>query len=86
MITLFVASTCPDCPEAIEAFNKSGLEYTLVDINESIKNLKIFLKYRDFNPFFDSIKSNNKVGVPSIMIGDGEKFLLYTPEMDLTSL
>lgn len=86
MITLFVSNVCPDCPEAIEAFEKSGLEYRLVDINTSIPNLKEFLKYRDKDSFFDSVKVNNKVGVPSIMIGEGEKFYLYSPGMDLKNL
>ncbi|MGO1580565.1 MAG: DUF188 domain-containing protein [Peptoniphilaceae bacterium] len=78
MITLFVSSKCPDCPEAIEAFNKTDLNYTIVDITESMPNLKSFLKHRDFNPYFDKIKSENLVGVPTIMIGEGEEFMEYS--------
>lgn len=86
MITLFVSAVCPDCPEAIEAFKNSDLNYKIVDINENIPNLKLFLKYRDNHPFFDSVKANNKVGIPSIMIGDGETFYLYNSGMDLSKL
>lgn len=46
--------------------------------------LKMFLKYRDNNPVFEEIKSNGNVGIPCIVINDGEKILFGPPEdMDL---
>lgn len=86
MITLFVSSKCPDCPPAIKAFEESNLDYEIVDITESMPNLKRFFKYRDFDPFFDQIKNEGRVGVPMIMIGDGEKFIDYEEGMDITFL
>ena len=49
-------------------------------------NLKAFLKYRDKDSFFNSIKANCQVGVPSIMVGDGEKFYSFSSELDLKNL
>lgn len=86
MITLFISSKCPDTPPALEAFEKTDLQYEIIDITDSMKNLKRFLFFRDSNPFFDSIKEKNNVGVPSIMIGEGEQFYEFTPDMDLDIL
>lgn len=86
MITLFISSLCPDCPPAVEAFENSLLDYKIIDITESMANLKAFLKYRDKDSFFDSIKFKGQVGVPAIMIGEGEKFYSFSSELDLKNL
>lgn len=86
MITLFISSVCPDSPPALDAFKNSDPLYEVVDINKSISNLKRFLYFRDRNSFFDLIKEKNNVGVPSIMVGEGEEFYEFTPNMDLSFL
>jgi glutaredoxin-related protein len=35
-------------------------------------NLKAFLRLRDTNPAFDEIKRNGFVGIPAIVMEDGE--------------
>lgn len=47
-----------------------------------MRNLKIYLKLRDIRPEFDEIKKNGRVGIPFIMIGNGEKFIFDQPELD----
>lgn len=74
MKTLFISSLCPHCPPAVEYAKKLNEEVRIVDITSSIKNLKEFLKYRDSDPYFDEIKKNNKIGIPTFMDGDGEHF------------
>lgn len=51
-----------------------------------MRNLKIFLAFRDKSSFFDPIKKRGSVGIPTIMVGHGEEFLEAFPEMDLSSL
>ncbi|WP_236660268.1 hypothetical protein [Isachenkonia alkalipeptolytica] len=48
-----------------------------------MKNLKIFLAYRDKDPFFDPIKEQGSVGIPTVMIGEGEAFYLGYPGMSI---
>lgn len=43
-------------------------------------NLKKFLKYRDNEPVFDEIKKAGRVGLPCIVINDGEEILFGEPE------
>ena len=86
MITLFVSNKCPDCPPAVKALQSCGLAYRIVDITNSMAEMKEFFKYRDVHPFFEDIKARGKVGVPCLMKGDGETFYLYAPDFDLKTL
>ncbi|WP_207644345.1 MULTISPECIES: hypothetical protein [Clostridium] len=39
-------------------------------------NLKMYLRCRDFRPEFDKVKEQGKIGIPLIVVGDGEKFII----------
>ena len=71
MITVYTSPLCPDCRECKENFDAHGIEYTAVDITESMKNLKAFLKLRDSSPVFDPCRENGSIGIPAIVRGDG---------------
>lgn len=47
--------------------------------------MKKFLKYRDTRPEFDEIKEAGRVGLPCIVIDDGEK-IIFGPPADLSVL
>lgn len=51
------------------------IKFAYLDISENIANLKRFLKYRDNFEEFDEIKKADRVGLPCIVIDDGEKIL-----------
>lgn len=53
-----------------------------IDITESMRNLKIYLKLRDTRPEFDKIKEKGMVGIPLVMIGNGEKLIFEKPALD----
>ena len=75
MIEIFVSSLCPDCTEVIENYQKDPLFYgeaVLVDITESMANLKKFLSYRDKKIEFKEKIHTNQVGIP-VMISDKEE-------------
>lgn len=67
MIEIFVSKLCPDCTEIIENYNKNPKNFQgceIIDITDSMINLKRFLTYRDnFNTFEEKIKTN-QVGIP----------------------
>ena len=58
-----------------EFLSKNNVQFTYIDITDSMLNLRIYLKYRDNRPEFQSIKEKGRVGIPFIMIGSGEKFI-----------
>lgn len=80
MLTLFVSSLCPDCPPAIAEVKEKNLDCEIVDITESMANLKRFLKERDFSESFDEIVEKNHVGVPALMRGD--EFYFFDGNLD----
>lgn len=83
-ITFFGSPLCPDCDPAREYLLENDIKINYIDITDSMQSLKIFLALRDHAPFFDSIKSNGKVGIPVVMIGEGEAFYQAYSGMDLT--
>ena len=47
-----------------------------------MRNLKIYLGIRDTRPEFEEIKKIEKVGIPFIMLGKGEKLIFGQPELN----
>lgn len=64
-----------------EFLSKNGIEFEYVDITDSMRNLKIYLRLRDTRPEFDEIKKIGRVGIPFIMINNGEKLIFEKPEI-----
>ena len=75
MFKVYGSPLCPDCRECKANFDANGVEYEFVDINESMRNLKEFLKLRDHLPVFDHSKEVGDVGLPAILAEDGTVFL-----------
>lgn len=78
---LFIADTCIDCQELMtKEKEKPNLvldkDLDIININETIGNLKKFLQYRDKLDGYKSVKENGKVGVPSIVIDEKEVVIL----------
>ncbi len=80
MLTLFVSSLCPDCPPAIAKVKEKNLDCEIVDITESMANLKRFLKERDLSEDFDEIVEKGNVGVPALM--RDEEFYFFDGNLD----
>lgn len=80
MLTLFVSSLCPDCPPAIAEVKEKNLDCEIVDITESMANLKRFLKERDLSEDFDEIVEKGNVGVPALM--RDEEFYFFDGNLD----
>ncbi len=71
MLTIYGSPMCPDCRECKENFDAHGIEYTMVDINASLRNLKDFLALRDSLSVFDEIKAAGGIGIPALVKEDG---------------
>ena len=69
-----------------EYLSKNSVEHNYIDITESMRNLKIFLKFRDINSFFDKAKKKGNVGIPTIMINNGEEFIDGDGDIDVDRL
>ncbi len=73
----------PDCGPAKEFLSENGIDFVYLDITDNMINLKRFLKLRDEKPEFKEIKAAGRVGLPCIVINDGEKIIFDHNLIDL---
>lgn len=78
---VFGSSMCPDCIVMKKELDERNVKYLYLDITESLANLKKFLKFRE-NHAFDSIKENGSIGIPVMVVNDGEKIIFSMDEFD----
>lgn len=74
-IIVFGSKHWPGCEPAKEYLSKKNIKFAYLDITESIFNLKKFLKYRDNYKEFKEIKETGSVGIPCIVINNGEEII-----------
>ena len=74
-LIVFGSKHWPGCEPAKEYLSNNNIKFLYLDITENMLNLKRFLKYRDNRPEFDEIKRAGKVGLPCIVIDDGEQII-----------
>jgi len=67
---LYGSQHCPGCGIVKEFLDKHNIEYTYVDITDSMKNLKEFLKIRDNHDVYRGIRGRAIVGIPMLKIGE----------------
>ncbi|MDR1705834.1 MAG: hypothetical protein LBS19_14275 [Clostridiales bacterium] len=51
-----------------------------MDISENMLALKMFVNLRESHPAFGAVKSRGSVGLPCVVINDGEKVLFKVGE------
>ena len=71
MLKIYTSPMCPDCRECKVNFDHHGIAYEAVDINESLPNLKAFLRLRDGSPVFDVCRERGSIGIPALVEDDG---------------
>ena len=81
---LFGSKLCPDCGPAKEYLERKGVKFRYFDITEDLGYLKFLLKYRDERAEFNQLKKEGKIGIPCLMVGDGEEFIFDIEKADLS--
>ena len=79
-IVLYGSQHWPGCPGVKEALLQKGIEFRYVEITDSMKNLKEFLKIRDKSDDFKIVRRVHAVGIPMLLI-DGEVHLNIIDEI-----
>ena len=81
MIKIYGSMLCPDCVKCREELDQAGIAYEYLDFADSLLHLKEFLKLRETNPLFDTVKENGGIGIPCIVREDGTVTLDWTELM-----
>jgi|LGOV01.1.fsa_nt_gb glutaredoxin-related protein len=67
-IKLYGSQHWPGCPGVKEALLQKGIEFDYIEITDSMKNLKEFLKLRDTKDDFNITRRVHAVGIPMLLI------------------
>ncbi len=71
MLKIYGSKVCSDCVACKARLDAGGAEYDFVDITESMKNLKEFLRLRDSEIVFEDARQNGYVGIPALIPDNG---------------
>ena len=85
-VVMFGSKFWPTCEPAKEFLSENGVKFVYRDITENMMNLKLFLNHRDNNPVFDEIKEGGRVGLPCLVIGNGEEIIFDVESLDIEDL
>jgi len=69
-----------------EFLSSHNIQFLYLDISENMLNIKTFLKYRDSAPEFDEIKKVGRVGLPCIVVDNGEKIIFDKTLLNIEEL
>ena len=70
---VFGSKLWPDCPEVEEFLSRNNIKYAYIDITASMFNLKQFFKYRDNYPAFRYAREKGLIGIPILVVNNGEE-------------
>lgn len=82
-IVVFGSKHWPGCEPAKEYLSNHNVKFLYLDITENMLNLKMFLKYRDNYKEFIEVKEAGRVGLPCIVINDGERIIFDYNELEV---
>ena len=71
MLKIYGSPMCPDCVKCKQELEASNVEFLYLDIGEKLLYLKQFLKIRDGNECFETIRQRGQIGIPCIVREDG---------------
>lgn len=81
-IVVYGSKHWPDCEPMKEFLSANDVKFVYLDISENMFNLKSYLKYRDTRPEFEEIKRKGAVGIPLIVVNNGEKIIFENPDIN----
>lgn len=69
-----------------EFLSENEVNFLYLDITENMLNLNHFLKYRDHSPEFQKIREAGRVGLPCIVINNGEQISFDYKSLNIEEL
>lgn len=72
---LYFAPWCPDTEPFLAELNALNIEVDARDMATDRLNFKAFLKLRDTHPAFDDAKANGYIGIPALVLENGDVIL-----------
>lgn len=77
MLKIYGSMLCKDCVRCRQNLDRLGKAYAFFDINESLENMKAFLRIRDREPVFREVRREGKIGIPCLVDDEGKVSLSW---------
>ena len=71
MLKIYGSMLCPDCVQCVRELKEANVEFEYLDFADDLGNLKAFLRIRDREPIFASVREQGKIGIPCLVSEDG---------------
>ena len=72
---VYFAPWCPDTVPFFAELERLNIDVEKVDMVGNPTGLKAFLKLRDSHPAFDDAKKNGYIGIPALVLENGDVVL-----------
>jgi len=72
---VYFAPWCPDTAPFFAELERLNIDVEKVDMVGNPTGLKAFLKLRDSHPAFDDVKKNGYIGIPALVLENGNVVL-----------
>lgn len=72
---VYFAPWCPDTGPFFAELERLNIDVEKVDMVGNPTGLKAFLKLRDSHPAFDDVKKNGYIGIPALVLENGNVVL-----------
>ncbi|MDG2954186.1 hypothetical protein P7M11_05525 [Bisgaard Taxon 10/6] len=72
---VYFAPWCPDTAPFFAELERLNAEVEKVDMVGNPAGLKAFLKLRDNHPAFETVKQNGYIGIPALVLENGDVVL-----------
>ena len=64
---------CEDTVNTLKVLNEKGVEVEFFNLSEDLSALKKYLYYRETESMYDEVRKNGGIGIPLLILEDGEK-------------
>ena len=78
MLKIYGSMLCKDCIDCRKDLDGAGVAYEFLDFSEDLRNLKEFLRIRDTDAQFQSVKEVGSIGIPCIVEESGSILLNWS--------
>lgn len=72
-VTIVGSHLCEDTVNTLKVLNEKGVEVEFFNLSEDLSALKKYLHYRETETMYDEVRKNGGIGIPLLILEDGEK-------------
>lgn len=72
-VTIVGSHLCEDTVNTLKLLKEKEIEVEFFNLSEDLSALKKYLYYRETETMYDEVRKNGGIGIPFLILEDGEK-------------